>query len=144
MERALRLHFFVAILALTACAERQAVLPQPVAAVPAAPVTAAKAKVGEASIYAQSFAGKTTASGTPLDPSANVVASNVLPLGSTAKVTNLQTGRSAIVTVQDRGRLRGRIVDLTPGTANRIGLSKKQGIAPVSVEPVTETASAQP
>jgi rare lipoprotein A len=101
--------------------------------------------VGKASIYSQSFAGKPTASGKPLDPRANVVASNSLPLGSTAQVTNLETGKSAVVTVEDRGRLpNGRIVDLTPAAAQKIGLSQKQGIAPVSVSPIATPDTSQP
>ena len=145
MEWAVRSFILVVILALSACAVRQAPTPQPVASVPDTPVNVSRVAVGKASIYAPSFAGKPTASGKPLDPSANVVASNVLPLGSKAKVTNLKTGKTAVVTVEDRGKLKkGRLVDLTPGTAHRIGLSQKQGIAPVAVQPVTRPDASQP
>ncbi len=141
----MRIFILVAILALSACAQRQAPAPQPVASIPPGPAPASDAKVGKASIYAASFAGKPTASGKPLDPNANVVASNILPLGTKAKVTNLQTGKSAVVTVEDRGKLKkGRIVDLTPGAAHRIGLSEKQGIAPVVVKPIAKPETSQP
>jgi rare lipoprotein A len=60
-----------------------------------------------------------------------------LPLGSTARVTNLETGRCAIVTIRDRGPyVRGRIVDLSPATARKIGIGQKQGIATVEVVPL--------
>ncbi len=138
----MRCYVLVVILALSACAQRPA--PQPVASVPDTPVNAPPAKVGKASIYAPSFDGKLTASGKPLDPNANMVASNVLPLGTKAKVTNLRTGKSTVVTVEDRGKLpKGRVVDLTPGAAHRIGLTKKQGLAPVAVTPVTRTAASE-
>ena len=145
----MRLYFLVVILALSACVERPqqpvAAASQPSSPVPDAPANAPSAEVGKASIYSRRLAGNPTASGRPLDTSANVVASNVLPLGSRAKVTNLRTGKSAVVRVEDRGRLpKGRLVDLTPGTAQKIGLSQKQGVAPVSVQPITNTDAAQP
>jgi rare lipoprotein A len=144
----MRLSWLIVILALSACAEQQAPAlppaPAPVASAPDASVNASGTKVGKASIYAQSFAGKPTASGVPLHPRADVVASNSLPLGSNAKVTDLQTGKSAVVTVEDRGRLpKGRVVDLTPATARKIGLGQKQGVAPVSVQPVANGGGSQ-
>ena len=57
--------------------------------------------------------------------------------GTTAKVTNLETGKSAFVTIQDRGPyVDGRIVDLSPATAREIGISPRQGIAKVEVSPL--------
>ena len=64
-------------------------------------------------------------------------ASKTLPLGTTAKVTNLETGQSAVVTIQDRGPyVNGRIVDLSPATAQQIGITRKEGIAKVVVAPI--------
>ena len=61
-----------------------------------------------------------------------------MPLGTVAKVTNLQSGKSAIVTIEDRGPyVHGRIVDLSPSTAQNIGISRAQGIATVVVAPIT-------
>lgn len=136
----MRLYFLVAILALSACAvQHEQSAPQPAVSVPDVSVNAPPAEVGKASIYSKSFAGKRTASGKPLDARADVVASNSLPLGSKAKVTNLQTGKSAVVTVEDRGKLPKGRVDLTPATAQKIGLSQKQGVAPVAVHPVADS-----
>jgi rare lipoprotein A len=76
--------------------------------------------------------------GTRMRPSSNNAASLTLPLGTTARVTNLQTGRSALVTIRDRGPyVRGRIIDLSPATAERIGLDRKQGVTKVEVVPLT-------
>jgi rare lipoprotein A len=92
---------------------------------------------GKASIYGPHFNGRTTASGQPLNPHANVAASKTLPLGTVARVTNLQNGKSTDVKVEDRGPfVSGRVVDLTPHAAQQIGLTKKQGVAPVIVAPV--------
>ena len=74
-------------------------------------------RVGKASFYANNFAGRKMADGKIMDPQANNAASRTLPLGTTAKVTNLQTGKSAVVVIQDRGPyVDGRIVDLSPAT----------------------------
>jgi rare lipoprotein A len=94
-------------------------------------------RIGKASFYAKTFAGKTMADGTRMDPQGANAASRTLPLGTTAKVTNLETGQSAIVTIQDRGPYaKDRIVDLSPSTAQKIGISKTQGVAKVEVAPI--------
>jgi rare lipoprotein A len=77
------------------------------------------------------------ADGTNMDPHADNAASRTLPLGTTAKVTNIETGQSAVVTIQDRGPyVRGRIVDLSPSTAHNIGITQKSGVAKVQVAPI--------
>jgi rare lipoprotein A len=77
------------------------------------------------------------ADGTRMRLYSNNAASLTLPLGTTARVKNLQTGKTAIVTIRDRGPyVNGRILDLSPGTARSIGLSKKQGVADVEVTPL--------
>jgi len=72
-----------------------------------------------------------------MNPRDDNAASKTLPLGTKALVTNLETGQSAVVTIQDRGPyVDGRIVDLSPLTAEKIGLSREQGLAPVEVAPI--------
>jgi rare lipoprotein A len=91
---------------------------------------------GRASYYARSFAYRRMADGRRLNPNANVVASKTLPLGTTAVVTNLRNGRTATVTVQDRGPfVDGRVVDLSPGVARKLDIGKR-GLAPVVVKPI--------
>jgi rare lipoprotein A len=97
-----------------------------------------KKRVGKASFYAHMFAGRKMANGKIMDPQHNNAASRTLPLGTTAKVTNLETGKSAVVTIQDRGPyVNGRIVDLSPATAQAIGITTRQGVAKVRVSPIT-------
>ncbi len=94
-------------------------------------------QVGKASFYADKFTGRKMADGTRMDPRDDNAASKTLPLGTTARVTNLETGRSAVVTIQDRGPfVKGRIVDLSPATAREIGLSREDGLAQVEVTPL--------
>jgi rare lipoprotein A len=95
-------------------------------------------QVGKASFYAPQFAGRKMADGTPMDPREDNAASKTLPLGTKARVTNLETGRRAEVTIQDRGPyVDGRIVDLSPATAEKIGLTREAGLAPVEVAPIS-------
>jgi rare lipoprotein A len=93
-------------------------------------------QVGKASFYADRFAGRKMANGKPMNPNNDNAASRTLPLGTKARVTNLENGRSAVVTIEDRGPyVDGRIVDLSPASARQIGLGK-QGVATVEVTPL--------
>ena len=99
--------------------------------------TTARKQMGKASFYAPMFAGRKMANGNRMDPHGNNAASKTLPLGTTAKVTNLETGKSAVVVIQDRGPyVPGRIVDLSPATANDIGITRRKGVAMVVVAPI--------
>ena len=91
---------------------------------------------GQGSYYADKFAGKPTASGTPYRPGKLTAAHNTLPFGTKIKVTNVKTGRSVKVTVNDRGpHVKGRIVDLSKKAAQKIGLVDA-GVAPVQLKVV--------
>lgn len=97
-----------------------------------------KKRLGIASFYADNFGGKPMADGAPMNLDGNNAASRTLPLGTKAKVTNLETGKSATVVIEDRGPyVDGRIVDLSPATARQIGISRRQGISKVVVAPIT-------
>ena len=109
----------------------------------ALPATAApehgklKPQVGKASIYAKKYANRKMANGRRMDPMDDNAASKTLPLGTKALVRNLETGKSAVVTIEDRGpHIPGRIVDLSPATAEQIGLEREQGLARVEVVPL--------
>jgi rare lipoprotein A len=76
------------------------------------------------------------ADGARFNPNSNMAASMTLPLGTTAKVTNLQNGRSALVQVRDRGpHAHGRIMDVAPKVANQLGM-KKAGEVPIVIAPI--------
>jgi rare lipoprotein A len=96
-----------------------------------------RARTGIASFYAKMFFGRKMADGTPMDPDGDNAASRTLPLGTRARVTNLTTGRSSVVTIKDRGPyVMGRIVDLSPATAREIGITPRMGLAKVEVTPI--------
>jgi rare lipoprotein A len=72
-----------------------------------------------------------------MNPRGNNAASRTLPLGTVAKVTDVATGKSAIVRIEDRGPyIKGRIVDLSPSTARSIGITPHLGVADVVVAPI--------
>ena len=105
---------------------------------PEKPDLSARKRLGVASYYAPEFFGKRMADGAPMNPRGNNAASRTLPLGTVAKVTNIDTGKSAIVKIEDRGPyIKGRIVDLSPSTAHQIGITQKMGVAKVVVQPIT-------
>jgi rare lipoprotein A len=107
-------------------------------AVPGRPDLTGSTRIGKASFYARSFANRVMANGQRMNPRGNNAASRTLPLGSTAKVINLQTGQTAVVSIEDRGPyVQGRIVDLSPATARKIGITRRIGIAQVKVAPIT-------
>ena len=58
---------------------------------------------GEASYYADSLSGNKTASGEPYDKSAMTAAHRTLALGTRVEVTYVKTGKSVVVTINDRG-----------------------------------------
>jgi rare lipoprotein A len=95
-----------------------------------------KTRKGTVSYYGREFYKKKMADGTPMNPQSNVAASKTLPLGTTARVTNLKNGNSEVVEIRDRGPyVKNRIVDVSPKTADELGL-KKDGVAPVEVKPL--------
>jgi len=95
-----------------------------------------RSRVGIASYYAKRYGGRKMADGTPFNLNGANAASLTLPLGTTARVTDLETGRSAEVVIRDRGPyVGGRIIDLSPGTAHAIGIDRK-GLAKVKVTPL--------
>ncbi len=105
-------------------------------------------QVGKASVYATSLQGRHMTDGERFNVRSNDAASRTLPLGTKARVTDLETGKSAEVTIKDRGPVpKNHIVDLTPHTARQIGITHKEGVAPVAIVPTsvpthaTETAS---
>lgn len=90
---------------------------------------------GKASWYSiRTNRGTRTASGQRLCDNGSTAAHKTLPMGTKVRVTNQANGKSEIVTINDRGPfIRGRIIDLTVGSAERLGF-RHRGVAPVKVE----------
>ena len=76
----------------------------------------------------------TGSDGVRYESSAPTAAHKTLPLGSTVRVTNLDTGQSALVRITDRGPFaKGRVMDMSEVVAKEIGMYRA-GVARVKVE----------
>ena len=92
------------------------------------------AQVGLASWYGREKAGHRTASGEHFNPRQFTAAHRSLPLGTIVRVTNLSTGKSVKVRVNDRGPyVRRRIVDLSAAAGRMLDI-RRNGVALVRIE----------
>jgi rare lipoprotein A len=91
------------------------------------------ASQGVASFYTE---GKQTASGEKFDTHELTAAHPTLPFGTKLRVTNVATGRSVTVRVNDRGPfVSGRVVDVSYAAAETLGMVGR-GIAKVKLDVV--------
>ena len=90
---------------------------------------------GKASWYSVGTnSGSRTASGERLSNQAATAAHKTLPMGTKVRVVNEANGKSEVMTITDRGPfVKGRIIDVTLGAAERLGFAK-HGVAAVRVE----------
>jgi len=78
---------------------------------------------GTASWYGPGYHGRQTASGERFDQDALTAAHPYWTFGTRVRVTLLSTGKSTVVTINDRfPAYKGRIIDVSRGTAKAIGL----------------------
>ncbi len=81
--------------------------------------------VGYASWYGEELAGRPTANGETFNPGAISAAHKTLPLPSYVEVTALDTGRTILVRVNDRGPMvNDRLIDLSRGAADQLGIAE--------------------
>ena len=92
------------------------------------------AKTSIASFYHDKFNGRKTASGDIFSNSKMTAANRTLPFGTMLKVTNLRSGKSVIVEVNDRGPFHSsRAIDLSKAAFDAIG-NTRRGTMPVEYE----------
>jgi rare lipoprotein A (peptidoglycan hydrolase) len=107
---------------------------------PPAPVDKDHMFFGIASFYSRNLEGTKTATGETFYHRDLTAASNNFKLNTLVRVTNILTGKSVVVRINDRMHPRmakkGRIVDLTIAAAKKIGLTVFSGITKVKVEEV--------
>ena len=86
---------------------------------------------GVASFYTE---GTLTANGEKFDTHQLTAAHRTLPFGTQLRVTNVATGRSVTVRVNDRGPfVRGRVVDVSYSAAQTLGMLGR-GVAKVKLD----------
>jgi rare lipoprotein A len=92
---------------------------------------------GYASWYGRQFHGNRTSTGEVYDMFAMTAAHPTMPLPSYARVTNLRSGDTVVVRVNDRGPFRdGRVIDLSYAAAMRLGIAAT-GTGEVEVRRIT-------
>jgi len=92
---------------------------------------------GFASWYGRQFHGQRTSTGEIYDMFAMTAAHPTMPLPSYARVTNLATGATVVVRVNDRGPFKdGRVIDLSYAAAMRLGIAGN-GTGEVEVQRLT-------
>ena len=94
--------------------------------------------VGVASWYGRPYHGRRTASGEVYNMNRLTAAHPTLPFGTRVAVTNLENGRTVVVTINDRGPFKpDRIIDVSRKAAGQLGFLG-QGLARVRVVASTE------
>jgi rare lipoprotein A len=92
---------------------------------------------GIASWYGSVLDGHRTASGERFDMFAMTACHPTLPFGTLVRVVNLNTRKSVVVRINDRGQLdKGRVIDLSYAAAQELKITKA-GLAPVALEVVS-------
>lgn len=91
-------------------------------------------ETGTASWYGGRWHGRKTANGERYDQYSMTAAHKKLPFHTKVRVTNLNTGKSCIVRINNRGPyVRGRVIDLSVAAAKKIG-SYSGGLSRVKLE----------
>jgi rare lipoprotein A len=89
---------------------------------------------GSSGIASYYWQPQRVASGGWFNPNAMTAAHKTLPFGTRVRVTNGNTGRSAVVTINDRGPyVAGRVIDLSKAAASSVGMIGS-GLARVRME----------
>lgn len=92
------------------------------------------AEEGIANYYSDKFQGRKTASGAVYDKNKLTAAHKTLPYGTKVRVTNLENGKSVVVTINDRMRTKNPVlIDVTRRAAQDLGFVKA-GKARVKIE----------
>ena len=96
---------------------------------------------GIATYYAKKFEGNLTATGETFHHSDLTAASNLFALNTWVKVTNILTGKSIIVRINDRMHPsmteKGRVLDLTMTGAKQLKIVNR-GVAKVKIEAIPD------
>ena len=114
------------LLTMTACATQ---MPAPTSTSTAGTTATSPAcsETGMASWYHGASRGRTSRDDL-------VAAHKALPFGTSVQVTAVDTGRTAVVRINDRGPFgRGRVIDLSTAAAEQLGF-RRAGVTPVRLE----------
>lgn len=92
------------------------------------------ATIGQASWYGQRFQGRSTASGEPFDDRDFTAAHRTLPFQTVVRVVDVNSRKSVVVRINDRGPFsQGRVIDLSRAAAQDLDMLQ-QGVIDVRLE----------
>jgi rare lipoprotein A len=101
----------------------------------------AKAQSGIASVYSN----EKTANGEYAHADRLTAAHRTLPFGTRVLVTNVSSGRTVVVRINDRGPfIKGRIIDLTPAGCRAIACDGLAQVTLTVLQSVGDSRSARP
>jgi rare lipoprotein A len=104
---------------------------------PAKPAAEKLIEHGIATWYGAAHSKHFTASGERFEPWKLTAAHRSIPLGSLVRVTDMSTGRSVVVKINDREPPHGhRCIDLSEGAATALGIHST-GVASVAITALT-------
>jgi rare lipoprotein A len=93
-------------------------------------------ETGYSIVMTPDMSGGSTQSGEPYNPGAMTGSHRILPIPSYAEVTNLETGKTILIRINDRGpMLKDRVVALSPAAAEALNIASGSN-APVRVRRV--------
>ena len=102
-------------------------------------IAIAQTEEGIANFYSDKFQGRKTASGAVYDKNKLTASHKTLPYGTKVRVTNIENGKSVVVTVNDRMKPGSPVViDVTRRAAQELGFAKA-GKAKVKLEIESKT-----
>ncbi|MFU8802565.1 MAG: septal ring lytic transglycosylase RlpA family protein [Bradymonadaceae bacterium] len=97
--------------------------------------------VGKASWYGERFHGRKTASGELYDMHAHTAAHKTLPFGTMVRVTHIESRKTVVVRITDRGPFtKGRVIDLSQAAAKDLDMIQA-GVVDVRVDIVAWPAA---
>jgi len=108
-------------------------------------LTSAGTETGIAACYSKRLKGHRTSSGQRYNPNALTAAHAKIPMGTQVKVTNIENGRSVVVTVNDHMSAHaggGIIMDISQRACKELGFPKT-GESKVKIEVMSSSSSAK-
>ena len=101
-------------------------------------------QTGYACIYSSNLCGHAVATGEKLKCDELTAAHRTIKFGSKVRITNLENDKSVVVVINDRGPYSKKdIVDMTPSSAKKIGLTMNEGRVRVKVEVLDKQAETE-
>ena len=99
-------------------------------------------ETGLASVYSPKFENKSTASGDVFNHAKLTASHRKYPFGTSIKITSVESGRSVIAKITDRGPfINGYLTNISGAIASKLGINAENTEMRVKIEVVNESTS---